>query len=273
MTRKVVFFAFGTVAFVALGAFLVLQRRHADNAPNLPDALVHQEKATKQDPQTSGSAEAPSVVVGGVARPQRDFPSAAASAAAVPASAGDGNADDPESPFDFPDYGKSPAIAVDANVQVAAVAKALQEKNRPELLSPLIAPRKFDPVAYASNPQSYLDSPEPGRVFATAQPGPDVVEIQRQSGYYTPVLQGERVNLRVQAPAGAPVSFTSFDLGLFSNQLTTITVAADDSGVATAEFLASTGTIAKVNVLAGSPVTSGQVKFVVDISLPPAANN
>ena len=283
MSRKFIFSMVGAAVLVALGVLLALQMRlgGGDADSNRGEGLVVQDDSSVPDSlgdRGSKSTGAKSIVVGGVARPQQDFPTGGATASSAPtrqavADVSGDTAGDSEPPFDFPDYGESPAIAVNANVQVAAVAKAIQEKNRPELLSPAIAPRKFDPVAYAADPQSYLNSPEPGRVFAPAQPGPDVVEIRRDSGYYTSVLQGETVNLRVQAPAGSPVSFTSFDLGMFSNQLTTITVAADDSGVATAEFLAAPGTIAEVNVLAASPVTSGQVKFVVDIGLPLATGN
>ena len=211
-----------------------------------------------------------SIQVGGVNRPATDF-------------AGKGEADGSKSadqedsetrlPSDGPDYGHSPAIELDANPQVAAVVQAAREKNRPELFSPVIAPKKFDPEAYAKSPEEYLNSPEPGRVFVPAQPGEDVKEIRRVGGSYLPVVQGESVKLAVEATPGAPVTFTSFDLGLFSNQLTTISVAANERGLAVAEFFASPGTIDKVNILAASPVTSGQVKFVVDISLPQTAGN
>jgi len=89
-----------------------------------------------------------------------------------------------------------------------------------------------------------------------------------RSDYRLPVVQGEAVRLAVQAVPESPVTFTSFDLGQFSNQLTTITVLADENGVASTEFLATPGTINDVNILAASPMASGQVKFVVNVSLP-----
>jgi len=72
----------------------------------------------------------------------------------------------------------------------------------------------------------------------------------------------------VRATPGAPVTFTSFDLGQFENQLTSITVRADDKGIATARFIGSPGTINDVNILVASPVNSGQAKFAVNVVLP-----
>jgi len=73
-------------------------------------------------------------------------------------------------------------------------------------------------------------------------------------------------------PLGAPVTFTSFDCGAFSNLLTSITVTADTDGVATATFLATPGTLNETNILAASPLCSGQVNFSVTI-LPAIAHN
>ena len=80
--------------------------------------------------------------------------------------------------------------------------------------------------------------------------------------------QGQSIPLRVRATPGAPVTFTSFDLGQFENQLTSITVQADKQGIATARFVGSSGTINDVNILVASPVNSGQAKFAVNVVLP-----
>jgi len=45
-------------------------------------------------------------------------------------------------------------------------------------------------------------------------------------------------------------------------------VKADDRGVATVRFISSGGTINNVNILAASPLNSGQAKFVVNVVLP-----
>lgn len=85
---------------------------------------------------------------------------------------------------------------------------------------------------------------------------------------FVEVLQGEPVPLKVRTIPNAPVTFTSFDLGSFSNRLTSITVAADKDGVATAQFTGTPGTYNDVNILAASPMTSGQVKFVITVIVP-----
>jgi len=62
-----------------------------------------------------------------------------------------------------------------------------------------------------------------------------------------------------------PVTFTSFDLGRFENDLASITVQAGKDGLAKCTFTGSVGTIGKVNILASCPETSGQVKFIIEI--------
>ena len=173
-----------------------------------------------------------------------------------------------EAPSAEGNYGQTPAIDPDANPQVASVVAALREKKHPERLSPMIAPPAFDAKAYQADPQAYLNTVEPGRAFQSAQPGPDVKVLQRMSPRLVKVTQGESVTLEVKAVPDAPVTFTSFDLGQFENQLTSITVQANETGVAQAEFSATPGTIDHVNILAASPVTTGQARFLVDVAVP-----
>lgn len=88
------------------------------------------------------------------------------------------------------------------------------------------------------------------------------------SGRFHEIPQGASIRLEVQGRPEAPVTFTSFDLGAFQNQLTSITVAADEQGIAQAEFTGTPGTVEDVNILVGSPMASGQVQFRVRV-LPP----
>lgn len=64
------------------------------------------------------------------------------------------------------------------------------------------------------------------------------------------------------------MTFTSFDLGKFHNELTSVTVQANDKGIAEAEFFGTPGTYSDVNILAGSPLLTEQVKFVVFVDVP-----
>ena len=176
--------------------------------------------------------------------------------------------DDEDKPLDSVlDYGRTRPISEDLNSQVASVAEALATDAYPERLSALIQPQEFDRFAYLQNPQDYLDTVEPGRVFQSAQPE-ESPRIQRLSPSYVQLKQGERTPLKVRVEPNMPVTFTSFDLGAFENQLTSITVQANQSGVAETSFIAASGTIADVNILAASPTTSGRVKFIVNIQTP-----
>lgn len=166
--------------------------------------------------------------------------------------------------------GVTQPVAPDANLQVKSVDEGLANYQKfPERLTPLITPKAFDQAAFDANPEVYLQTIEPGRVFQNAQPGPGVPRVNRLSPYRQIALQGDWVELSIRAQPGAPVTFTSFDLGQFENELASITVQADSNGVAKTRFVGSSGTINDVNILAGSPTSSGQVRFVVHIDLPP----
>jgi hypothetical protein len=193
------------------------------------------------------------VVVGGVKRPATDVRRG------------------PRTPHEKPlvlDYGRAPKIDPQANPQVASVAETLRTGKFPERVSTHILPKPFDKQAYAANPQAYLNVVEPGRVWQPAQPGSGVSRLKSLTARITDVEQGEPLPLRVQDVPRAPVTFTSFDMGAFQNQLPSITVAADEKGIATAVFTGTPGTINSVNILAASPMTSGQLNYVVNVSMP-----
>jgi hypothetical protein len=164
-------------------------------------------------------------------------------------------------------------VRPDLNANVASVAEAARTGKYPERLSPLIAPKPFDPTAFAANPQAYLDIVEPGRVFQSAEPGVDVPVLSPQgtASYEIPV--GGSCTLTVVTRPGYPTTFTALDLGTFQNSLTSITVQADAQGVASATYSASGGVIADAQILAGSPGASGQVKFHVFVTSQPVATN
>jgi hypothetical protein len=166
------------------------------------------------------------------------------------------------------DHGALPAIPGNANPQVKAVVEAVRDKNHPERLSVLASPKPFDAAAYKNNPSVYLETTEPGRVFQTAQPGEGVPVLKRVSADYSRVTQGESVLLRVKAKPGDPISYTTFDCGAFDNGLTSITVKADDKGVAVAKLTTTPGVYKDIHILAGSPMAASQVRFVVNVSLP-----
>ena len=195
------------------------------------------------------------IEVGGVKRPPSDV------------RLGAGSTDNPPVVGKLP-QGFSPALAPDTNPQVAAVFASLQTRDKPSRFSSFAAAEPFDAEAFAKNPDEYLNTVEPSRVFSPAQPGEGVVAIQAKGSRFHRVKQGEVVELSVNAAPGAPITFTSSDLGFFDNKLSSVTVRADENGVARASFTAGGGTIDLVKVLAAGPVTTGQVAFDIHVSVP-----
>ncbi len=169
-------------------------------------------------------------------------------------------------------YGIAPSVPADLNPNVKSVVDGVRNKH-PERVSTLMRPAAFDARAYHADPEKYLTTIEPGRVFQPAQPGKSVKRLAAISPYLQRVAQGQSIVLKVRAPAGAPVTFTSFDMGEFSNRLTSITVAANEQGIAHSQFFGTPGTIADVNILAASPLASGQAKFVARVFMPDLAAN
>ena len=165
-------------------------------------------------------------------------------------------------------YGQTPILTVDENPAVANIVK-VHSSDDPKaiamasfLFTDIPA---FDAQEYDSDPTAYLTEVVPSRVWQAAQPGEGVPRLERTTSYTQTIVQGESVRLRVKAVASAPVTFTSFDLGQFQNQLGSVTVAADNLGIATAEFTGSPGTINDVRIIAGSPLASGNQEFVVTV--------
>ena len=98
-----------------------------------------------------------------------------------------------------------------------------------------------------------------------AQPGPGGARIRPLMPTYAYVKQGESITLRVSGVPDQPVTFTSFDLGMFENQLTTMTVVADSGGAAEVVFHGVSGTADDVKIMAASPVMSGQARLTVHV--------
>lgn len=159
-------------------------------------------------------------------------------------------------------------VRADANAR--SVVEAAQTGRFPERLSALVPPKPFDINAFEADPQAYLDVVEPGRAFQSADGAVGVKALEAVGVAYQEVDPGGSVKLRVTGEAGAPVTFTSFDMGAFENGLASITVLADASGEAEVTFTATAGTIETVKILAGSPLAVGQVKLMVQVRRPAA---
>ena len=108
----------------------------------------------------------------------------------------------------------------------------------------------------------------PARVFQSAQPSEDVDPISSNTEFYQEILQGESVVLEVKAEPKMPVTFHTQQLGEFDNRLKTITVEASEEGIARASYRAVSGVAGLINVMAASPVNSGQLKYIINVNLP-----
>lgn len=201
-----------------------------------------------------------SELVGGIRRPASDFRSRRRVEETVN--------QEPKNPYP---YGTVAALRPDANPQVQSAFKALTTDTQLQRTGPMFKPGPFDRKAYEADPKSYLDLHEPGRIFQSAQPGEDVSVIKPVGARNHRIKQGEAIRLAVKTEAGMPVTFTSFDLGTFSNGLASITVAANQEGVAEATFSGSSGTVGLLNILAASPVAAERVKFSVFVIPPPGS--
>ncbi len=166
------------------------------------------------------------------------------------------------------DPGRSELIALDANPHVKSIAAALRNNKHPERLTSFVQPKPFDKEAFLKDPKSYLETIEPGRVYQSAQPADNVNRIKRLSARYQRVIQGETVTFRVEVEPDMPVTFHSTRLGRFENRLSTQTVRADEQGIAEVQFTATPGTQGDIDVLAASPTSSYQARFVVHVQLP-----
>jgi len=165
------------------------------------------------------------------------------------------------------DFGRSQPVQANASPQAASVAAALKDKNHPERFSVMFAPKSFDKTAFEANPEAYLKTVEPGRVFQTAQPGPGVPVLVAEGERQFSLKHGEVAKLKVKSAPLAPVSFTSFDMGEFAeSKLNCVTVRADEKGIATATFVAKPGAVNDVRIMAASPLAIEQVRFLVTIN-------
>ena len=161
--------------------------------------------------------------------------------------------------------GRRPAVKAEGNPHIQSVVEAWRTRQHPERLSVFVKPKPFDLAAFESDPQSYLNIVEPGRIWQTAKAGEGVPGLRTVGESDVEIHQGESVELKVKTAPSAPVTFASFDSGAFPNKLTSITVRADEQGVATTRFTATPGTLNDVNIVAASPLASGQVSFAVNV--------
>ena len=112
--------------------------------------------------------------------------------------------------------GTTPPIADVTTPEVQYVIAAAQ-RGDPIPRTEMYTPKAFDLAAYQADPEAYLRRIEPGRIWQSATPGRDVPAIDIIGDSHFEVAQDEWITLTTRAPAGGPVTFYSFDLGIFKN--------------------------------------------------------
>jgi hypothetical protein len=124
----------------------------------------------------------------------------------------------------------------------------------------------FDADGFKRDPRSYLEQVVPSRIYQTADPGSVAEKLVAADTARVEVVRGEHVALWVKGAPEAPVTFTSFDGGVFKeNGFGTVTVQANANGLAVAHFTAGPGIEGDVAVVAGSPLTVGTQTFFVRV--------
>lgn len=267
------------ILLVIAAAFWLLAGRSATDPaadPVAPGAAVRTDRTATVDAQghvdvTSASSAddrtaSPAAVGASTAAPTTSDPDTEAVPAPPPPEPAEGAADDPLA------YGTFPAVPADANEQVAKVVAAARSRTDAALQTPVAAIPPFDAKTYREDPQAYLTRAVPARAFQSAAPGQGVPVLRPEGKRFASIAQGESVVLRVRSAPGWPVTFATSDAGLFDNELTTISVEADDEGIAAARFRATTGVVDDVNIQAASPRASGQVQFTVFVRRAPAGD-
>jgi len=158
-----------------------------------------------------------------------------------------------------------PTVKPEANADVKSVVEALKNNTNAERLTPLIQPQAFDAQAYMADRFKYCHTIEPGRVYQSAKPSKDTPRIRVDGPAIATIAQGQRTKLRVVSAPSWPVTFVSFSGGQFPNQLNCMTVEADSKGLLEIEYLATTGVIEDVFILAASPMASGQARWTITV--------
>lgn len=161
----------------------------------------------------------------------------------------------------------TPVPAVPAQAAAPRPIAAPQHPgDHPGSYSPTLAPPPWDAAAYQRDPAAYCAQVMPGRCLQVAAPAADVPLLATVGSQAFTTRVGGRVTLAARTEPGFPLSLTSYGLGAFvANGQTSITVPADSSGLAQAEWAATPGTLGAVKIVAGSPVRAGNATFLIHV--------
>lgn len=257
------------VAFVCIGLVIGanVMRQGQETDPVVGPEIATLEDTVEQRPpvetpslaEALGVSEDDMVEVGGVKRPKRDLSTVKINQ----------DAERRRYLASLPKVGNAPSVADDENPTAAKLAKEmLESKGLRRYSSALAKTEPFDRAMYLADPESYLKLTRPGRVFQAAAPGKGVSQLESSSPMYLEILQGDSVFLEAKVEPGMPVTFHTQQLGEFSNRLKTISVAASAEGLAKTKYTAVSGVKGSVRIMASSPVHSGRLVYMVNVSVP-----
>jgi hypothetical protein len=119
----------------------------------------------------------------------------------------------------------------------------------------------FDSDAYAADPEGYLAQVQPNRIWQPAPRDGDAPMIVALSASYQRVQRDAPLEIEVRVPPQAPVTFHCDQAARFDNGVNTITVAADEQGLAQVKFRSASTT--RHEIAATSPLAKGSLRFVV----------
>jgi hypothetical protein len=255
------FFGLVFVALIPVGVIAyVLSMRGDPIAPAQPSVS---NEVTTQGQSNDQESLADTILVGGVKRPKSDvaFHTAALSAERSKLDAATKKLLNKGSLANA----TVPIASRDENKQISKVHESILARSNPERYHTLALSAAFDNAAFDADPDAYLSTVEPARVWQTAQPGPDVPALTGLSRPRQSLKENEAIRLRVRSAANAPVTFTTLDSGVFENSLPSISVRADKDGIAEAKYSAISGVVGDVNIIAASPLASGSVKYRLSV--------
>ena len=126
--------------------------------------------------------------------------------------------------------------------------------------------KNFNRAAYLADPAGYLSQIAGSRIYDVANPAAGLAALAPVGPSGFSVETNTEATLAARTEPGMPVTFTSFGLGQFpASGMQTVTVAADDQGVARAQFRVTPGTVGSCLITAGSPVVSSTIQFLISI--------
>jgi hypothetical protein len=154
-----------------------------------------------------------------------------------------------------------PAIVTDSPPPAIARGKPPAERSLNATIS------SFSRDDFLRDPAGYCAQSIPVRVDQMAAPGATVPQITIVGRRAAEVAVGQSVVLSVKAEPGMPVSWFSPQGGIFAPaNRNAITVQADDTGAASATWVATPGTIGFATVLAACPTCSGRAELSIHVA-------